>query len=139
MGAFRTLTYEDIRKVCLDFPGAYEDFPFGPETAVMRVRATVDSASKVFALLWRSPQGLRINLKCDPVLAVQLRDSYSEVIPGYHMNKRHWNSVILDLPWMPQIDGLRAVHLMDMIEDSYDLIVSALPRRDRMLLGWLPS
>ena len=85
---------------------------------------------KIFALsaLARSP--LAVSLKCEPELAEQFRNTYSAVRPGYHLNKRHWNTVTTggDLPD-------RLVH--DMIEDSYDLVVSAMPRRVREELGWI--
>lgn len=138
-------------------PGAFEDFPFGPETAVYKVRASAQSAAKVFALLWVNPTSLRLNLKCEPALAEQLRETYPQVIPGYHMNKRHWNSVLLPVPWVPSgpgtsedpgtsdgpgragNPGLGIQHVVDMIEDSYDLVVSALPAADRRLLSWTAS
>lgn len=127
---------QQIKALCLDFPGAFEDHPFGPETTVYKVRATSDSAAKVFALVWFDGARLRVNLKCEPDLAEQLRETYPEVTPGYHMNKRHWNSVTLPAGWAPNPTGLQHQHIHDMIEDSYDLIVSALPKADRMLLGW---
>jgi predicted DNA-binding protein (MmcQ/YjbR family) len=112
-----------LRSSCLRHPGALEDFPFGPETSVFKV------AGKVFALsaLKRSP--LEVSVKCEPDLAVALRASYASIRPGYHLNKRHWNTITLgaDTP-----DGL----VRDLIEDSYDLVVSKLPRRVREELGW---
>jgi predicted DNA-binding protein (MmcQ/YjbR family) len=111
-----------LRACCLRHPGASEEFPFGPENSVFKV------AGKMFALsaLERTP--LSVSVKCEPELAVGLRASYPAIRPGYHLNKRHWNTITLDgsLP-----DEL--VH--DLIEDSYDLVVSALPRRTRERLG----
>ena len=75
---------------------------------------------------------MNVSVKCEPELAVALRHSYPAVTPGYHLDKRHWNTIVLDgsLP-----DRL----VRDMIEDSYDLIVSALPKRLREELGWAPE
>ncbi len=116
----------ELRRRCLSPAGAVESFPFGPETSVFKV------AGKMFALsaLERAP--LEISLKCDPELAEQLRAGYPAIRAGYHLNKRHWNTVCLDgsLP-----DDL----VRDLIEDSYDLVVSALPRRVREELGWAPG
>lgn len=124
------MDYAQTRQICLSFPGAYEDFPFGPETAVFKVRAQDSATGKVFALMWPQQDGARINLKCDPILAEQLRAANPEITPGYHMNKRHWNTVVV-LP-----GGLREPLVHDLIEDSYDLVVSALPKMHRLLLGW---
>ena len=116
----------DLRRCCLSQPGAIEDFPFGPETSVFKV------AGKMFAIsaLRRTP--LEVSLKCEPELAEALRGAHPEVIPGYHLNKRHWNTVIIDGSLSDQM-------IVDMIEDSYDLVVSALPRRTQERLGWEPG
>lgn len=127
---------EHVKMLCLEFPGAFEDHPFGPETTVYKVRATSSSAAKVFALVWSDQERLRVNLKSEPEVAEQLRDNFPEVTPGYHMNKRHWNSVTLPTDWQPNALGLQNQQIHDMIEDSYDLVVSALPKADRLLLGW---
>jgi predicted DNA-binding protein (MmcQ/YjbR family) len=113
----------ELRGHCLSFTGAEETFPFGPETSVFKV------AGKMFALSQLAADSLRISLKCEPELAAALREAHAAVLPGYHLNKRHWNTVIIDgsLP-----DG--AIH--GMIEDSYDLVVSKLPRARRRALGW---
>ncbi|MBV9338982.1 MAG: MmcQ/YjbR family DNA-binding protein [Solirubrobacterales bacterium] len=113
----------ELRELCLAFAGAAETFPFGSETSVFKV------AGKMFALsaLARSP--LSISLKCEPALAGQLRAMHPAVLPGYHMNKRHWNTVILDGS-LPD----RMIH--DMVEDSYDLVVSAFSASRRRALGW---
>ena len=110
------MTGEQLREYCLSFPGASEDFPFGPETSVFRV------AGKMFALSRLRRRPLSVNLKCEPELALVLRESYAEVGPGWHMNKRHWNPVALD-------GELPARLVRDMVEDSYDLVVAGLPRR----------
>src|ERR671921_1608577 len=105
-----------LRAWCLRQPGAVEEFPFGPEHSVFKV------AGKMFAssALERTP--LEVSVKCEPELAVALRDSYPAIRPGYHLNKRHWNTITLDGSLEDQL-------VRDMIEDSYDLVVSALPKR----------
>jgi predicted DNA-binding protein (MmcQ/YjbR family) len=116
----------ELRGCCLRHAGATEDFPFGPETSVFKV------SGKIFALSALGRVPLAVSLKCEPELAVQLRNSYPAVRPGYHLNKRHWNTVTLD-------GGMSDRLLHDLIEDSYDLVVSALPKRVREQLGWAPE
>lgn len=128
--------YEVVRDRLVEFPGAFECFPFGAETAVFKVQAGEGRAAKVFALLWRSDGVMRLNVKCEPALAQQLRSAYVEVEPGYHMNKQHWNSVVLGSDWVSGASGLHLEQVHDMAEDSYDLVVASLPRNDRLLLGW---
>ena len=150
------MEYDEILAYALSFNGAYLDYPFGPETAVLKVRALDRGAGKVFALLWpqdheqgralqygtdaqsatdaTGPAATRINLKCDPALAEQLRAVHPQITPGYHMNKRHWNSVAV-----PREGGLAPKMIRNLIEDSYDLVVSSLPKRDHLLLDWHPS
>ena len=111
-----------IREYCLSFPGSAETFPFGPETSVFKV------GGKMFALSRLAQRPLRVSMKCEPALAEQLRDAHAAVIPGYHLNKRHWNTVIID-------GSLRDKMIKDMIEDSYDLVVSRLPASGRRALG----
>jgi predicted DNA-binding protein (MmcQ/YjbR family) len=121
------VTARGLRKLCLGFPEAFEHFPFGPEHSVFKVEG------KLFAIsaLRRSP--LKVSLKCEPELAEQLRASFPEAIaPGYHLNKRHWNTVTLD-------DSVPDEMVRDMVEDSYDLIVAAMPRAVRERLGWKAS
>jgi predicted DNA-binding protein (MmcQ/YjbR family) len=111
-----------LRDYCLSFLGSAETFPFGPETSVFKV------GGKMFALSQLAQRPLRVSLKCEPALAEQLRDAHAAVIPGYHLNKRHWNTVIID-------GSLRDKMIKDMIEDSYDLVVSLLPASGRRALG----
>lgn len=113
----------ELRELCLSFTGAEETFPFTPETSVFKV------AGKMFALSRLGADSLRVSLKCEPALAEDLRAAHAAVIPGYHLNKRHWNTVIIDGS-LPD-DAIR-----NMIEDSYDLVVSKLPRGRRRGLGW---
>lgn len=113
---------EELRAFCLSFNEAVEDFPFAPEISVFKV------LGKVFALSWIDARPLKVNLKCDPEDAVRLRDEHPElIIPGYHMNKRHWNTVRLD-------GGLPDRLVRELIEDSYDLVVAGLPRAERLRL-----
>lgn len=86
-------------------------------------------AGKMFALSQLGAESLRVSLKCEPDLAQALRGAHEAVIPGYHLNKRHWNTVIID-------GSLPDETIRDMIEDSYDLVVSKLPRARRRALGW---
>jgi predicted DNA-binding protein (MmcQ/YjbR family) len=86
-------------------------------------------AGKIFALSRLDERSLRVSVKCDPPLAEQLREAHAAVHPGYHLNKRHWNTVMID-------GSLPDEMITDMIEDSYDLVVSGLPRARRRALGW---
>ena len=115
-----------LRACCLAHGGVIEDFPFGPQPSVFKV------AGKMFALSALDRTPLEISVKCEPEVAVDLRRGYTAIRPGYHLNKRHWNTIMLD--------GSVADELVrDLIEDSYDLVVSALPRRVREQLGWRPA
>ena len=113
----------ELRAWCLEQGGAFEDFPFTPEVSVFKV------AGKMFALSMLERTPLEVSVKCEPELAVELRNSYPAIRPGYHLNKRHWNTITLDGSLPDQL-------VRDLIEDSYDLVVSALPRRVREELGW---
>jgi predicted DNA-binding protein (MmcQ/YjbR family) len=117
------MTARELRDHCLAFAGAEETFPFGPRTSVFKV------AGKVFALSRLDERPLRVSLKCEPGLAEQLRQAHPAVSPGYHLNKRHWNTVIVD-------GSLPDATIADMVEDSYDLIVSRLSEARRRALGW---
>lgn len=117
-----------LRDFCLELPGAFEDFPFGPGASVFKVKAPGGTA-KMFALSDLSAPDLSVSLKCEPQLAEQLRAAHPEIVGAYHLNKTHWNGVscIGDLP---------ESMIRDLIEDSYDLVVASLPARDRETLGW---
>jgi predicted DNA-binding protein (MmcQ/YjbR family) len=106
----------EFREYCLTKPGATEGIPFGPDVLVFKVRG------KMFALVALDEVPPRVNLKCDPDLALDLRDRYEQVTPGYHMNKRLWNTVEID-------SGIPAVELRRMIEHSYELVVKSLPKK----------
>jgi predicted DNA-binding protein (MmcQ/YjbR family) len=111
-----------LREVCLGFIGSEETFTFGPETSVFKV------AGKMFALSRLGSEPLSVSLKCEPPLAEELRAAHAAITPGYHLNKRHWNTVLIDGSLPDRVIG-------DMIEDSYDLVVSRLPRARRRGLG----
>ena len=105
-------------------PGSKEDFPFGPDTLVYKVMG------KMFALFGEDENPIRMNLKCDPDDAIVLRDMYESVIPGYHMNKEHWNTVILD-------DSIPESEIKKMIDESYNLVVKSFKKADREQLSKL--
>lgn len=100
--------------ICLNLPTAEETYPFGEEVAVIKV------CGKMFALVPLSEGPGSVNLKCDPVQALELREAYPGVRPGYYQSKRHWNTV--DLDGSIEDDVVRGL-----IEDSYDLVVAGLP------------
>ncbi|MDO9576282.1 MAG: MmcQ/YjbR family DNA-binding protein [Candidatus Cloacimonadales bacterium] len=119
------MNLKQLRKYFALKPGAYEDFPFDDVTMVIKV------GNKMFALIGLDAEPLCINLKCDPMLAVELRQLYPAVIPGYHMNKTHWNTVILDGSIPEKI-------IKKMIDDSYDLVFKSLTKKVReKILGKL--
>jgi len=117
------LTAEDLRDLCLTFRGSEETFPFGFETSVFKV------AGKMFALSRLAGEPLSVSLKCEPLLAQQLRASHPAISGGYHLNKRHWNTVLLD-------GSVPDAMIGDMVEDSYDLVVSQLSRARQRALLW---
>ncbi|MEU6756853.1 MmcQ/YjbR family DNA-binding protein [Streptomyces sp. NPDC046685] len=114
------MTPEQLREFCLSFNAAVEEFPFTPETSVFKV------LGKVFALSALDAAPLKVNLKCEPELAVRLRAEHEAIVPGWHMNKRHWNTVT--------VDGLPDAMVRELVEDSYDLVVAGLPRAERLRL-----
>ncbi|MGW3952749.1 MmcQ/YjbR family DNA-binding protein [Streptomyces sp. NPDC004752] len=116
------MTPGELRDFCLSFNASVEDFPFNPETSVFKV------LGKLFALTSLGATPLTVNLKCDPEDAVRLRGEHPGlIVPGRHMNKRHWNTVT--------VDGALPDRLVrELIEDSYDLVVAGLPRAERLRL-----
>ena len=108
------MNVEELRDYCLQKSGVTEGMPFGNDTLVSRV------GNKIF-LLMSLNTGNRFNVKCDPELAIELRDRHAEVIPGFHMNKTHWNSVYTD-------GNLTNKQLCEMIDHSYSLILKSLPK-----------
>ena len=115
------MDYASARSYLLSRPEAVEDFPFGPDVAVMKI------TDKMFATLSDEKGTARMNLKCDPDQAIMLRDIFDAVLPGYHMNKRHWNTVVLD-------GSIPRGEVERMVDHSYALVVSKLPRAKRQAL-----
>ena len=111
------MNIEEIRDYCLTKPGVTEDMPFGEDTLVFRV------GEKLF-LLTSLSQGDRFNVKCDPERAIELREQHTEIQPGYHMNKKHWNTVYTN-------GDLSRRQICDMIDHSYDLVLKSLPKNIR--------
>lgn len=116
------MTHDEARAYLLSKPESLEDYPFGPDIRVLKIRG------KMFAtLVPGNGDGGRMNLKCDPDEAIMLRDIFPAVLPGYHMNKRHWNTVILD-------GSIPRGEVERMIDNSYRLVVAGLPARQRQAL-----
>jgi len=107
---------------CLSLKAVEETTPFGPDVLVYKV------GGKMFALASPDEVPARVNLKCDPERAEELRDEYESVLPGYHMNKRHWNTVVLD-------GSLSAELERELIDDSYALVVKGMTKAQREALG----
>lgn len=107
------MDHETVEQYVLSMPNARLDYPFGEGTAVYKVSSQPDA--KMFALISEGKTPVNISLKCDPQLAQLLRDKYESVMPGYHLNKKHWNSLVLtgQLPW-EEVQAL--------IRHSYDLV-----------------
>lgn len=118
------MTPAQLEKACLSLPGSGVEFPFDEENSVYKV------GGKIFALSRLQGTPLRVSLKCDPDLAVTLRTTHPAITAGYHLNKRHWNTIVLD-------GSVPDKHVRDMIEDSYDLVVASLPRREQEKLKWV--
>ncbi|WCT12657.1 MmcQ/YjbR family DNA-binding protein [Mucilaginibacter jinjuensis] len=109
------MNVEEVRDYCMQKPATTEGLPFGEDTLVFKV------AGKIFLLIGLE-QGNRFNVKCDPELAIELREQHTEVQPGYHMNKTHWNTVFID-------GSLTYKQIYGMIDHSYALIVKSLPKK----------
>jgi predicted DNA-binding protein (MmcQ/YjbR family) len=103
------ITHKKVEKYLLSMPGAKLDYPFGENTAVYKVK------DKMFALVTENKLPVSISLKCDPVLAETLREKYETIMPGYHLNKKHWNTIVLSgqLSWE---------EIQDLIRHSYNLV-----------------
>ena len=87
------MTHKELEEYLLTFPGAWLDFPFGEGVSVYKIGPK--AKGKMFALIQEGSTPLRVSLKCDPQLAVNLREKYESVMPGYHLNKKHWNTILL--------------------------------------------
>ena len=112
------MDFTTLKNYLLSKPGAVEEFPFDTVTLVIKV------GGKMFALVGLNNDPLRLNLKCDPAKAEILRELYPAIQPGYHMNKRHWNTLILD-------GSIADEEILAMIDDSYALVVKGLPKSRR--------
>ncbi|NUT43310.1 MAG: MmcQ/YjbR family DNA-binding protein [Thermoactinospora sp.] len=113
--------HDQVMAACGAQPGAVEDYPFGDGVAVFKV------AGKMFALVPLGPPPGSVSLKCDPELALALRQRYAAITAGYHLSKRHWNTITLD-------GSVPDDELLDLIDHSYELVVARLPksRRDEL-------
>ncbi|MFC2080928.1 MmcQ/YjbR family DNA-binding protein [Bacteroidota bacterium] len=109
------MNIEDIREYCIAKPGVTEGFPFNDTALVFKVMG------KMFAILDLSEDSRGISLKCDPELAIELREQHPEVTPAWHFNKKHWNTVMMD-------GSITDKHLMEWIDHSYDMVVKGMPK-----------
>ena len=115
------MNIETFRAYCLAKKGVTEELPFGPTTLVFK------TMGKMFALTSLDAENFSINLKCDPENAEELREHHTCVVPGYHMNKKHWNTILVD-------GSVPDQKLCEWIDHSYGLIISALPRKVKQQL-----
>lgn len=118
------MNIEDFRTYCLSKPGTEDGFPFGPDTLVFKVMG------KMFALTNLNNTEFKVNLKCNPERAIELRDEYFEIQPGYHMSKKHWNTIHFEGTIPEKL-------LVELIDHSYDLVVDSLKKSDREILDGL--
>ncbi len=117
------MNLDTFRNYCLQKAAVTEELPFGPDTLVLKV------GGKIFALTGLDAAEFTLNLKCDPDRAQELRDRHPEIVPGYHMNKKHWNTVYPDSGALPE------PLLRELIDHSYDLVVAGLTRKVRAEYG----
>lgn len=117
------MNIEEFRDYCLSKNQVTESFPFDEETLVFKV------AGKMFAMAGLEHHPATVSLKCDPEKALELREEYDEITPGYHMNKMHWNSVIID-------GNLSHKLIRELIDDSYNLVVKGLPKKQQKDFGF---
>jgi predicted DNA-binding protein (MmcQ/YjbR family) len=106
------MTIDRLLDHSLSKPDVEESFPFGPDVLVLKVKG------KVFLLISLNSYPIQFNVKCEPERAILLREEYASIIPGYHMNKKHWNTIILD-------GSLPSSLILELIDHSYDLVVHA--------------
>lgn len=117
------MNIEQLREYCLKKPYSEESFPFGEDTLVFKI------FDKIFALIsLDEPESPRVNLKGDPDNNIDLRENYEGVIPGFHMNKKHWNTVLLE-------SDVNDSKIRQMIDESYELIAASLPKKIRESAG----
>ena len=116
------MNIEEFREYCLSKPMVIEDFPFDQTTLVFKV------CGKIFALTGLDNVEFKVNLKCDPDRAIELREAYESIRAGFHMNKKHWNTVMVDGSFSDKL-------FRDLIDHSYDMVVKGLPKHLREQLG----
>lgn len=116
------MNIEELRDYCISKKGVEETLPFGPETLVFKV------LGKAFLLSGLDSRPLQFNVKCDPEKAIELREQFSCVLPGYHMNKKHWNTIIAD-------GEVSDKQLRQWIDHSYELVVSGLSKAEQKKLS----
>lgn len=109
------MTHKELEDYLLEFPNTWLDFPFGEGTSVYKVGNKDSGEGKLFAIIADSSKPLRVSLKCDPLLAESLREKYESVVPGYHLNKKHWNTIICS-------GQLSDDEIKDLARLSYDLV-----------------
>ena len=109
------MTHKELEEYLLSFPGAWLDYPFGEGTAVYKFGKENDGAGKMLALVQENSKPLRVSLKCDPLLAQNLREKYETVLAGYHLNKKHWNTIICS-------GQLTDDEIFDLARLSYELV-----------------
>lgn len=115
------MNQESLRDYCLTLSCVTEELPFGPDTLVFKVMG------KVFLLMPLDKRTFSFNIKCAPEKAIEQRDQYSDITPGYHMNKKHWNTIYVT-------GNIPSEFLFSLVKDSYDLVVAGLPKVVRALL-----
>jgi predicted DNA-binding protein (MmcQ/YjbR family) len=113
------MTHKELEKFLLDFPNTWLDFPFGEGTSVYKVGDKDKNEGKLFAIIADDSKPLRVSLKCDPKLAETLREKYESVLPGYHLNKKHWNTIICS-------GQLPDDEIRDLARLSYNLVADSL-------------
>ena len=116
------MTAPELRKLCVGLSGTREEFPFRPQLSVFKV------GGKIFALSALTEQPLRLSVKCEPGLGEQLRATYPSIVPGYHLNKRHWIPITADGSVPDEL-------VADLVTESYDIVAAALPRATKTALG----
>ena len=115
------MNLEELRDYCLSLPHVTEDMPFGEDILVVRI------CNRIFVLTSLESVPLRVSLKCDPDRAIELREQYPDkIIAGYHLNKKHWNTVLLE--------GLPPALIKEMIQHSYDQVLAKVPKKEREML-----
>lgn len=110
------MTHKELEEYILSFPNTWLDFPFGEGTSVYKVGHKETNQGRLFALIADGSDPIRISLKCDPLLASNLREKYESVLPGYHLNKKHWNTILCT-------GQLSQDEIYDLIRLSYHLVV----------------